>query len=251
MRWDAWRDDPDHAGVIVDFDGTLAAIVRHPEQARPLPGALDVLASLAARYAVVAVVSGRPAAFLARAIDVPGVERWGTYGLDRVGPDGGVELDAAAEPWRPQVAAVVRAATAAAPDGVGVEDKGASVTLHFRNAPGHQDWVEGFAAEQAERTGLAVYAARASVELRPPLDVDKGTVVTRLVRERALRAACFVGDDHGDLAAFRALDAVEIGVRVAVRSDEAPPELLDAADVIVDGPDGALDLLRSLVALVS
>ena len=246
MRWDAWRDDPDHAGVLVDFDGTLSAIVREPEAARLLPGAADVLAKLADRLAVVAMVSGRPAAFLASTIPVPKVERWGSYGLDHVTPAGAVEVDPEAARWRPQVADAVGEARATAPAGVGVEDKGTSVTLHHRTAPEHAGWVHDFAAAMSARTGLVVYDAKKSVELRPPLDVDKGTVVTRLVRDHSLRAACYVGDDLGDMSAFHALDEVEVAVRVAVRSDESPRALLDAADVVVDGPPGALALLRQI-----
>ncbi len=40
-----------------------------------------------------------------------------------------------------------------------------------------------------------------SVELRPPVKTDKGTVVDELAS--GLGAACFFGDDLGDLPAFR------------------------------------------------
>jgi trehalose 6-phosphate phosphatase len=66
-----------------------------------------------------------------------------------------------------------------------------------------------------------------------------------------LCATCYLGDDLGDLAAFRALDQLAargIGTaRIAVRSDEAPAELLHTADVTVDAPEGAPALLRSLL----
>jgi trehalose 6-phosphate phosphatase len=89
-----------------------------------------------------------------------------------------------------------------------------------------------------------------SLELRPPVHVDKGTVVADLIRDRG--AACFIGDDFGDLPAFDALDrhAAETGepvVRVGVRSQEAPAELIERADVLVDGPTGAVEFLRSLL----
>ena len=248
-RFGPWRDEPDGAGVLLDFDGTLADIVEDPEAARLVHGAEPVLARLARRYRLVAMISGRPAGFLAHAVDVPGVERWGSYGLDRVAPGGHVVVDPAAAEWREQVASVVEAANAARPDGVTVEDKGTSVTLHVRRAPQHAAWVHAFAAQQADRTGLAVYDAKMSVELRPPLAVDKGTVVARLIEGASLRAACFVGDDLGDLSAFRALDAAAVAVRVAVRSAESPRALLEAADVVVDGPSGALALLAQLADL--
>jgi trehalose 6-phosphate phosphatase len=55
------------------------------------------------------------------------------------------------------------------------------------------------------------------------------------------------GDDRGDLAAFAAVEALAAGgvdgLRVAVASPEAPPELLDRADLAVDGPEGMAALL--------
>ncbi|HSS11457.1 MAG TPA: hypothetical protein VLL25_16350, partial [Acidimicrobiales bacterium] len=86
------------------------------------------------------------------------------------------------------------------------------------------------------------------VELRPPVEADKGTVVEELAS--GLDAVCFIGDDRGDLPAFAALARLAAEGRdtlaIAVNSDEAPTELLAAADVVVDGPSGVLDLLEAL-----
>ena len=242
-----WLEHPRRAGVLLDFDGTLAPIVADPASARALPGVPDVLAGLAARYRVVAVVSGRPAAFLAAHLPAPGVQRWGSYGLERLADDGTVTVLPQAETWRDAVASVVARARQAAPDGVEVESKGLSLTLHVRRAPALAAWARSFAHSEAGRTGLTVHDARMSVELRPPLAVDKGTVVDRVVAETGVTAACFAGDDRGDLLAFRALDRVAHPLRIAVASRESPPELLEAADVVVEGPSGLLDLLRALV----
>jgi trehalose 6-phosphate phosphatase len=241
----AWLHDPATAGVMLDFDGTLASIVAKPDMARPVPGALEVLDRLARRYRVVAIISGRPAWFLAAHVPIA-IDRWGGYGLEHVMPTGEIVIDPAARGWEPEVAGVVARALAAAPEGVGVEDKGTSVTLHVREAPQHADWLRDFVEREAERTGLAVYDAKKSIELRPPLQIDKGTVVSRVVADAGLTAACFVGDDHGDLSAFRALDDVPSALRVAVRSEEAPADLLAAADLIVDGQEGVLEFLRGL-----
>jgi trehalose 6-phosphate phosphatase len=70
--------------------------------------------------------------------------------------------------------------------------------------------------------------------------------VQALLIDRGLNRALYAGDDTTDLDGFRGLDGLELGVRVAVASPEGPPELREAADVIVDGPAGALALLRSL-----
>jgi trehalose 6-phosphate phosphatase len=133
-----------------------------------------------------------------------------------------------------------------APDGVLVEVKGAAVTVHWRQAPDGAAWVRARVADEAFRSGLVSHGGRASVELRPPLDIDKGTVVRGLTE--GCRAACFLGDDLGDLPAYAALArrSQEDGTRVvgvAVRDAETAPEVLAVADLVVDGPAGARDVL--------
>ena len=243
------RAAPGRSGVICDFDGTLAPIVDDPAVARPRPGAVELLHRLADRYATVAVVSGRPVAFLAQHLGLAAGGRLKAVGLYGLEPWGGEAPGDVGTRWRPVVAEVAAAAEAAAPPGVLVERKGLTVTVHYRTAPEAEAWAGRFAAEQAARTGLVVHPARRSEELRPPVAVDKGTAVAGLVA--GLGAACFLGDDQGDLPAFEALDALAATgasvVKVAVASGEAPRALLAAADVVVDGPEGVVELLASLV----
>lgn len=252
----AFRQDPARAAVVTDFDGTLSPIVADPASAAPIAGAVDVLHELAARFGRVAVVSGRPVAFLRDRLELDerpasGIVVSGLYGIERL-EDGEVTAHATAVRYRSVVDEVARLAEGAAPAGVVVERKGFSVTLHVRTSPAHTEWARSWAAATAHTFDLAVHDGRMSFELRPPIDVDKGTVVTSMVE--GMGAACFLGDDHGDLPAFDALDRLAAGagatvVRVAVRSDEAPVELLERADVVVDGPAGSLALLRSLLEL--
>ena len=243
-----FRRAPGRAAVITDFDGTLSLIVDDPADARPLPGVRDLLGSLARRYATVAVVSGRPVEFLAEHVGTE-VVLSGLYGLE-CWVDGGVQIDGAAEPWRDVVVQAAADAADAAPDGVGVEFKGLSVTLHYRTAPERAEWCRQWSADTAARTGLGLHPARMSYELRPPVVIDKGTVVARLATDHD--AVCFFGDDRGDLPAFAALDrlAKATGIttlKVVVESAEAPPEVLREADVLVPGPEGTLEVLRLLL----
>jgi trehalose 6-phosphate phosphatase len=246
------RAAPDRVTVVTDFDGTLAPIVPDPPDARPLPGCVEVLHDLAGRYGRVAVVSGRPARFLADQLAIaqcPRLVAYGLYGMEWT--DGEVVVEHAdAVPWRAEVDDAAAVAEKVAPDGVLVERKGLSVTLHVRNAPHSDEWARSWAEARAAVGGLALHPGRMSYELRPPVAVDKGTVMTDLLD--GSHGACFLGDDRGDLPAFDALDrhAADNGaavVRVAVRSDEAPAELLERADLLVDGPDGVLEFLRALL----
>ncbi len=237
----------------------MAPVVPDPARARPLPGAAEVLAALARRYGRVAVVSGRPAAFLAEHLGPAGeagaggggpsaLRLVGLYGLESVGTDGRVVAVGEAELWRPVLAEAAQRAEASAPTGARVERKGLAVTLHWRDRPEHEGWGTAEAGRLAAELGLVAHPAKMSFELRPPLEMDKGKVVAELAAGFATVA--FLGDDVGDLPAFAALDALAgAGVRtakVAVSSPEAPPDLLASADVVLDGPEAALALLADL-----
>ena len=239
---------PGRAALLLDFDGTLSPIVDVPAEARPLAGAGEVLETLAERFAVVAVVSGRPASFLEPLLP-PGVVISGIYGLETV-RDGVRSDHAGAGGWRDAVADAARRAKQDGPTGMAVEPKGLSLTLHYREHPGLGPAVREWAAAEAQRSGLVMRRARMSFELHPPIAVDKGTAVQRLVS--GVEAVCFVGDDRGDLPAFDALDRLEARgmevLRVAVASAEAPGDLIERADLVVDGPEAVLDLLRKLAA---
>ncbi|HLN16052.1 MAG TPA: trehalose-phosphatase [Acidimicrobiales bacterium] len=243
------RARPDSAALFVDYDGTLAPIVADPGAAAPMPGAPELLGRLAARFGLVAVVSGRPVSFLAAVLGPPsGVGLYGLYGLEELGEDGGPRPAEEAAAFVPVVAQVVARARAEAPPGLLVEPKGLTMTLHWRTAPGTEAWARAFANEATASSGLVVQDGRMALELRPPLPTDKGTVVARLGRGFAA-VACF-GDDLGDLPAFAALDQLAAdgatAVRVAVADAETPPEVTAAADVVVEGPAGALVLLGLL-----
>jgi trehalose 6-phosphate phosphatase len=241
---------PERSALFVDFDGTLAAIVAVPDEARPLPGVPELLAGLARRLGLVAVVSGRPAAFLRRHLGgATGVRLLGLYGLEWVSDAGRIITHDEARRWRPMLAATAERARSGAPPGVFVEPKGLTVTLHWRDAPEGEAWARGFCDDERRRVGLVAHEARLSLELAPPLGVDKGTVV-RSLSAGFSAVACF-GDDLGDLAAFHALDDLGAAgaavARVAVVDAESPPALAEAADVVVEGPAGAMALLGRLL----
>jgi trehalose 6-phosphate phosphatase len=236
------------AAVLTDFDGTLAAIVDDPAQARPVPGAVEVLDALADRAPVVGVISGRPVAVLAGHLTDPRLHLAGLYGMER--RHGGVALDVPeADRWAAPVADAAADLAAQVPDGVGVEAKRLSITVHVRRRPEAAAEVTALAHDVAAAHGLTVRPARKAVEVHPPETPDKGVVVEDLAS--TCDAACFVGDDVGDLAAFDALDRLAAKgltvVKVAVDSDECAEGLLLAADVVVDGPTGAVAWLRSLL----
>jgi trehalose 6-phosphate phosphatase len=247
----------DESAVCLDFDGTLAPIVDDPNEARPLPGTIQLLGRLAARFAAVALLSGRPADYLAKHAAAPGVRCLGLYGLQEI-RDGNVWVDPRLEAARPAVMAArqdLRECAAVRDSGAYLEDKQYAVAIHTRRIADPARWtapIDQAARQVADRHGLEVLLGKLVWELRPAVRSDKGDAVRRVIGESNAHSAVVAGDDLGDLPAFAA--ALELKarggdvIRVAVDSAEAPPALIDQADVIVDGPPGLLEFLRRVLA---
>ncbi len=225
---------PEEAAILLDVDGTLAPVVARPEDARVPDETRAELARLAGRYALVACISGRPATGAARVVGVEGVRYVGEHGL---------ELEPDAQAWAERLRAFARTV-----DWPAEEGKRLSLSFHFRASadPVSAEAYLRAMAKRATAEGLRPRWGRKVLEIRPPLDADKGTAVRRLLDQARLRRALYAGDDSTDLDAFRGLDGLEVAVRVAVASDEAPAELAAAADIVVASPDAIALLLRQL-----
>lgn len=237
--------DPARTGLFLDFDGTLSEIAPTPEDARAIAGLGPVLDRLAARYGVVAVVTGRPSSQVAALIEAP-IRIYGLYGT---------EGDGRAQPEVTDALREIERAAAYVP-GARVERKGPFAAVHYRAAPDHEAarriLLERL-GEVAARHGLAVIEGKRVVEVVGGAVPDKGLVVESVAVEEGLRRVLVAGDDLADLGAFAALDRLApagiAGLRVAVRSAEAPDRLLEDADLVVDGPRGLFELLDELARL--
>ncbi|MEU9986233.1 trehalose-phosphatase [Streptomyces sp. NPDC048045] len=253
--------EPRTAVIGLDFDGTLAPIVADPEQARAHPDAVPALAALAPKVASVAVITGRPAAVAVRNggfAGVPGLEHLvvlGHYGAERWDAATGTVT---APPPHPGVAAV-RAELPGLLDRVGawhgawIEEKGRAIAVHTRRADDPQAAFEALReplADLATRHGLIVEPGRLVLELRPP-GMDKGVAFLDHVRTTGAGSVLYAGDDLGDLPAYAAVDKLRSdgtpGLLVCSGSTEVT-ELAERADVVTQGPEGVVALLRTLAA---
>jgi trehalose 6-phosphate phosphatase len=225
---------PGEAALLLDFDGVLAPIVAVPDDAYPPEKTRRELERLVARYAMVAVVSGRDGDDVRRRLAVDGIVVVGSHGL---------ELEPAAARWREQLAAFAR--DTGWPE---TERKALSVAFHFRGAADESAALAALerVADDARAAGLRARFGRKVLEVLPPVDADKGTAIRRLLAERGVRRALVAGDDTTDIDAFRALGDLELAVRVAVASPESPAALRDEADLVVGDTEELLELLRRL-----
>ena len=225
-------DDPAGAALLLDVDGTLAPIVPRPEDARVPPETQTELRRLNERYALVACISGRTGEDARAVVGVSELVYVGNHGL---------ELEPDAEAWAERLHAFLQQIEW---PGL-VENKQLSASLHYRNTPEARHLADSI-AKAARSAGFKARFGRKVLEILPPIPANKGTSVRRLLAQHELERALYAGDDTTDLDAFAALDTLELGVRVAVASKEAPVTLAEAADIVVSDPRELVELLRRL-----
>lgn len=253
------RADPARAAVLLDIDGTLAPIVRLADDAHVPEPTRVLLIAVAKRYGVVGCISGRRSVTARQMVSLGSIAYVGNHGAELLRPGGTeVEID-------PEIASHEQAVRDFARGvwnqdlqrlRVRAEDKRAIAAFHWRGAPDEAaaEAAVRTIARQAEAAGLLTHWGRKVLEVRPPVALDKGRGVRRLLSGRGLLAGLYVGDDLTDLDAFAGLRALveeqelRVAVCVGVRSDETPPRLEQEADVLVDGPRGVRELLRALAA---
>jgi trehalose-phosphatase len=259
--------------VVTDFDGTLSPIVPDPPAARILPAArraIQRLAALASRDdapVMVAVLSGRDAADLARRVAVAGPRYLGQHGIEEARlPRSGrsaapmelaIDPDLTARGRELEEIAGDVARALGRPDWLVVEPKGASVGLHYRRAPdpdgARTRLLAALATVLAARDdGAQLIESRRAVELRPDAAQGKGETAARLLATLEPGSVLVLGDDRTDAHAFEAVrrwraasdrPALIVGVSGA---HETPPEIVSGADVVVDDPAAAAALLARL-----
>jgi trehalose 6-phosphate phosphatase len=250
---------PATALAALDYDGTLSAIARRPQDATPVPGALEAVGVLAERVGALVLISGRPAGQLLELTDLPrhparhrltvlaqyGLERWdgNTGELSSPPPLPGVEGA------RQELAAML--ADPLVPQGVSVEDKGQALVVHTRlthDPDGVLRELRPRLDAIAERAGLEPHPARNALELRPP-GYEKGGALLRFRQERGAEAVLFIGDDLGDLPAFDAIEQLRRegvpGIGIVSDSTEVVG-LRERADLLLDGPPAVVSFLRRL-----
>jgi trehalose 6-phosphate phosphatase len=251
------RADLSRAAILTDVDGTLAPIAERAEDAVVPAAAREALARLSERCGLVGCISGRQAEEARRLVGLDTIAYAGNHGLELLLPgEGAVRPDpslAGRETEAADFIAAVDPETLVAA-GLRLEDKGPIQALHWRGA-GDEAHAEGCAHEiavEAGRTGLEPRWGRKVLELRPVGGGGKDAAVASLLAGEQIAAAVYAGDDRTDLDAFRRLRELRgsgelaSAVCVGIVSPEAPPELPEESDLIVDGPAGWLAILEWL-----
>lgn len=241
-------------GLIFDVDGTIAEIAPTAEAVRVSPRVKKHLRSLVKRLPLVSAISGRLIKVLRQLVGVDGVVYNGNHGLERW-VRGKVEVRPEAQAYVAKITDVIKElGPILQPLGVKFEDKGAGLVFHYRKLPS-RDEVRETILREISRSPTAqpfyVDKARAVIELRPPLEITKGSVVRELIESYHLRSAVYLGDDVADIDAFDTIRALSRGggfqgLSLGVIGAETPPEVAEHVNLVLRGVSEAEAFLEWL-----
>jgi trehalose 6-phosphate phosphatase len=265
QRYDDLVADASRVVVGLDFDGVLSPIVPDPASAVIHPDGPRTLVALADQVLGVAVITGRPArqAIALGSLDEVGKvlaerdrglhllgqygnERWSSVDGRVVSPPPPEGLDA----FLAELPALLEAHDAA---DAFVEEKGLAVAVHTRRLAdpvGTFERLLPVLTETAARHDLGVEPGRMVIEVRAP-GMHKGEALRTIYDELGGHGVIFAGDDLGDIEAFRAVAELREqgrpGLLICSGSEEQKA-LVELSDIVVDGPDGVLALLRQFAS---
>lgn len=227
-------------GLVSDVDGTLSPIVDVPDEARVTSRNLELLAALQAQLTLTAVISGRAAEDVYRRVGLPELVYVGNHGME-YWREGKVVVSTAAAVYREALAAAAIEIEQSLVTGMRFEDKGATLSVHYRQAKDPEMVAEKLAPFMhaiAKKHDLHLTRGRKVFEFRPPVEIDKGTAFEELVKVHSLEAAFYLGDDTTDVAVFLAARRLRasgecLAYGLGVESRGTPPAVLAEADYFV------------------
>ncbi|MDD5082039.1 MAG: trehalose-phosphatase [Dehalococcoidales bacterium] len=230
-------------GLITDLDGTISPIAPTFQQARVSPLCRHYLTQLSKQLALVAVISGRPAAEARDMVGINDIVYYGNHGLE-CWRNGHSEFTERSQPYFEVMIAVVSELTSQLQlPGMNVENKGVTASIHYRLCPDHHS------AEQSILTAIAtspharnlrVIREKMGIDLLPPIEESKGTAVRQLIGEHNLRGLIYLGDDLTDVDAFHVIHSVSddlncLGLAIGIIGPEIQAELEQQSDLVLYG----------------
>lgn len=222
------------SALFLDIDGTLAPIAARPQDVRPDPRRTRLLERLStALDGRLAVVTGRTLEDVDRILEGRITCVAAVHGLVRRHCDGSLH-EPPTHPALPRTVRTLRDFARRDP-GLIVEEKGASVALHFRLARSHAGEARVLIRRLADQTGLTVQHGDMVEELRMP-GPSKGDSIRDFMATEAFRGMTpvFAGDDITDEHGFAEVDRLGgFGVLVgAPRETNARFGLRNVDDVL-------------------
>jgi len=226
-------------GLVTDVDGTISWIAPTPDEAVVSPMCRRYLTALIDKIDLVSVISGRSLNEVMGMVGIEGLVYVGNHGL-QMWSRGVPEMWPGSEQYIDTITTAVNAIKSMAnTEGLFIENKGLTASIHYRNSPNTEaarSMILAAAESLTKAYNLQVTEGRMVVEMRPNIDVNKGTALKSLIHKYSLSGVIYLGDDVTDVDAFEALhDSGVNGIAIGVSSNEAPPQLYDKADFVIHG----------------
>lgn len=239
-------------GLITDVDGTISHTALTPQEAEVTPLNHHYLSLICHRLALVAAVSGRAAVEVKNMIKIEEIVYVGNHGLERWS-GGRSRFSGSVRRYSRMIeAAVKELAPLLWLEGIRIENKGVTATIHYRLCPEPELAKRKVLAaidhsRRAKR--LRIKQGRMAIELVPPVDINKGTATRDLIKEYKLQGGLYLGDDLTDIDAFRAIHAATLelnfqGLAIGITSQETPETLAAEADFTLNGVNDVEHFLK-------
>ena len=247
-------------GFITDIDGTISQTAPTPQEAQVSPLCRQYLSALCNQLALVAAISGRRAGEAKNMINIDGMVYIGNHGLERWS-EGHSEFIKDAQDYPPVIEAVTKELSLLLSiEGLSIENKGVTATIHYRPCRDHQSARQDILAaiENSPHTKSLriMQESKYAINLLPPVKVDKGTATLDLIQEYSLQGGVYLGDDLTDIDAFRAIQAAchdfdFQGFAIGITGPEMPETLVTEADFTLNGVDDVERFLKWLSQIVA
>lgn len=239
-------------GLITDVDGTISEIAPSPALAKASPECRKQLRKLVTELALVAAVSGRPSIEVKNMVGIEGMVYVGNHGLERW-QDGNLILNEGLESYKERISTVRKELEGLLSiKGLAIEDKGVAIAVHYRNCPNVstvRDTILNKVADSKSGGDFQIIEGKMVVELRPSVNINKGSAIKDLINEYKLEGGLYLGDDSSDLDAFRVMHKPGF-CAVGVVADETPDEVLREAEFTLNGVPDVARFLKWLAVTV-
>jgi len=215
--------------LLMDFDGTLAPIVERPELADlPLKTRL-ILQELAClgRYTI-GIISGRALEDLERKVNVDGIIYAGNHGFEIEGPDVHY-VNPVINELTPVFSVIKRVLGSAlgAINGISIEDKGITLSIHYRQVDEGKvkevkKLIESAINGVTSRGLITVTSGKKVYEIKPAVNWDKGKAIRLLMKKygkggwKSGLLPIYLGDDISDEEAYAIIKKYGRGITVHV-----------------------------------
>jgi trehalose-phosphatase len=205
--------------LLLDYDGTLAPFTPDRSRAFPYREIPPLVSKIIDAGTRVVLVSGRPATELAFLCQIhPHPEIWGSHGAERLLPDGSYRTAPLSSEHQNALRSLARALEESGLSSR-AEIKPGGLAVHWRGlGPDQREPIEAEVGARFGRAvkehGLELVPFNGGLELRAP-GRNKGDAVSAILAEAGQGvAAAYLGDDHTDENAFRAIKGRGLAILV-------------------------------------